>query len=73
MNEKIILLSLLFFIASVGVFRFIQLSNDNIECSQKIENKRYANGKTVTIKNHVCVKNIVSDLLSTLDLRLRVL
>jgi hypothetical protein len=34
--------------------RFIQLSNDHLECNQKIENKRNSNGDIMTIKSHIC-------------------
>jgi hypothetical protein len=52
--KKIILLSSFFLISTISIVRFIQLSNDHLECNQKIENKRNSNGDIVTIKSHVC-------------------
>jgi hypothetical protein len=52
--KKIILLSSILLISTIGIVRFIQLSNDHVECSQKIENKRDSYGNIVTIKSHVC-------------------
>jgi hypothetical protein len=52
--KKIILLSSIFLISTISIVRFIQLSNDHLECNQKIENKRNANGDIVTIKSHIC-------------------
>jgi hypothetical protein len=52
--KKIILLSSFLLISTISIVRFIQLSNDHLECNQKIENKRNSNGDIVTIKSHVC-------------------
>ena len=52
--KKIILWSSFFLISTISIVRFIQLSNDHLECNQKIENKRNSNGDIVTIKSHVC-------------------
>jgi|LakMenE01Jun11ns_1017448.scaffolds.fasta_scaffold9195341_1 hypothetical protein len=41
-------------ISTIAIVRFIWLSNDHLECSQKVENKRDSNGNLVTIKSHVC-------------------
>ncbi len=52
--KKIILLSSILLISTIGIVRFIQLSNDHVECNNKIENKIDSNGNIVTIKSHVC-------------------
>lgn len=52
--KKIVLLSSFFLILTITIIRFIQLSNDHLECSQKIENRRNANGDVLTIKSHIC-------------------
>jgi hypothetical protein len=52
--KKIILSLTVLFISTIGIVRFIQLSNDHLECNQKIENKRNSNGDIVTIKSHMC-------------------
>lgn len=52
--KKIILIFSVLFISTVGIVRFIQLSNDHLECNQKIENKRNSNGDIMTIKSHIC-------------------
>jgi hypothetical protein len=52
--KKIILISSIILVSTMGIVRFIQLSNDHLECSQKIESKRDSYGNLVTIKSHVC-------------------
>lgn len=52
--KKIILSLIVLFISTIGIVRFIQLSNDHLECNQKIENKRNSYGDIVTIKSHMC-------------------
>ncbi len=41
-------------ISTIGIIRFIKLSNDHKECHWKIEKKLDSNGNTVTTKNHIC-------------------
>ena len=52
--KKIILSFSILFISTVGIIRFIKVSNDHKECNQKIEKKIDSNGNTVTTKIHIC-------------------
>jgi len=53
--KKIILSFFIFlFISTIGIIRFIKLSNDHKECNQIIEKKLDSNGNTVTTKIHIC-------------------
>ena len=52
--KKIILSFSILFILTIGIIRFIKLSNDHKECNWKIEKKLDSNGNTVTTKNHIC-------------------
>ena len=52
--KKIILSFSILFILTIGIIRFIKVSNDHKECSQKIEKKLDSNGNNVTTKIHIC-------------------
>lgn len=52
--KKIILSFSILFILTIGIIRFIKLSNDHKECYWKIEKKLDSNSNTVTTKSHVC-------------------
>ena len=52
--KKIILSFSILFISTVGIIRFIKVSNDHKECNQNIEKKLDSNGNTVTTKIHIC-------------------
>ena len=45
--KKIILSFSILFILTIGIIRFIKLSNDHKECNWKIEKKLDSNGNTV--------------------------